>query len=700
MPMDFTEIGRIRMDKTEFANLFHNYEGISAILKNSTHQEIVSVVSELTTISPETLEAWPMGGYSKGRTSSAYHFVLEDLLRNVEHYDWLYGRLSDDISRKVFTKLMQFRLIPAMRLVEEAYDGVNRQYFDKAILSCDENEVFVDCGGFIGDTTEDYIREYKKYKKIYVYEPSGDNIEACRKNLKKYRDVIVKRCGVGEKSARMAMNTGKSSSSFVNAAPEQEAVEVISLDEDIREKITFIKMDIEGFEIPAIIGAKEHIKNDSPKLAVCIYHVISDMWEIPKLIDAINPNYRFYIRHYCKTQNGETVLYAILPCTKETRRKTSHGSKRIVAMAPYERGWTNVELIKDCGLIPYILHKNYNYDVSMVGADAGPYPYHEKYINGVKMEFLPSGNISEKVRYIAANARGIDALLIRGCYASNFPIADVYKQANPAGRIYIGLDANSSWMDRIEWDEPEFIRFMDNCDVIATSCSSIQTFLNEKWPWKVEYIPNGWYDFSHQRKEYVFESKENIILTVGRLGTAQKATEVLLDAFARIANQIPEWQLRLVGGVEETFRTYIQEYFERFPLLSGRVLFTGILTDREKLFQEYQNAKIFTMPSDWEGGTPNVIAEALHAGCVTAVTRFDAYEDATDHDRCGLSSEIRDVDGFAGILYRLCTDKNLKQLSEHAYKYSRRHFDMENITARVNEMLFGEGSYGNHLERR
>lgn len=57
-------------------------------------------------------------------------------------------------------------------------------------------------------------------------------------------------------------------------------------------------------------------------------------------------------------------------------------------MAPYERGWSNVELVKDCGLIPYIMHKNYGYEVSMVGADGGPYPYHEKYTKGVKMENL------------------------------------------------------------------------------------------------------------------------------------------------------------------------------------------------------------------------------------------------------------------------------------------------------------------------
>ena len=40
-------------------------------------------------------------------------------------------------------------------------------------------------------------------------------------------------------------------------------------------------------------------------------------------------------------------------------------------MAPYERPWSNVELVKDCGLIPYLLYKNHGCDASMVGANGG-----------------------------------------------------------------------------------------------------------------------------------------------------------------------------------------------------------------------------------------------------------------------------------------------------------------------------------------
>lgn len=545
----------------------------------------------------------------------------------------------------------------------------------------------------MGNTAEDYILQHGKYKKIYVYEPLENYAESCRERLEKYKDVIVKKYSVGEKSSRMMIDVA----GLADVDTEQEEIEIVSLDEDIMEKVTFIKMDVAGFGIPAIIGAKNHIRDDSPKLAICIHYVISDLWEIPKLINAINPDYQFYIRNYMESENLAAILYAIPPCCKKKYPKESGRQKKIVAIAPHERGGTNIELIKDCGLIPYLLYKNHGHSVTMVGAEEGPYPYLE-YIKGVKMEFLPGSSISEKVRYITDNAGEIDALLIRGCHSANFPVVETYKQANPDGRIYAGLDANSAWMDRIKWDDSEFMKFMDSCDVIATSCLSMQKFLNEKWPWKIEHIPNGWYDFSHQQKEPVFENKKNIILTVGRLGTEQKATEVLLEAFAKITDKIPDWELRLAGGVEESFGAYIKEYFNRFPDLSGKVRFVGMITDRDRILMEYQDAKIFAMSSKVEGGTPNVIAEALHAGCVMAVTRFDAYEEATDYGRCGLSVEKGDADGLAEILYRLCMEKNLKQFSEHAYQYSRRHFDMENITAKVNEMLFGEeGSYENNF---
>lgn len=86
--------------------------------------------------------------------------------------------------------------------------------------------------------------------------------------------------------------------------------DVVSLDEDIHERVTFIKMDVEGVEMEALKGCQNHIKKDRPILAISLYHNVEDIYEIPLFINGIVEEYRFDIRHYTP-YHGETVLYAI-----------------------------------------------------------------------------------------------------------------------------------------------------------------------------------------------------------------------------------------------------------------------------------------------------------------------------------------------------------------------------------------------------
>jgi hypothetical protein len=79
-----------------------------------------------------------------------------------------------------------------------------------------------------------------------------------------------------------------------------------------KKKTTFIKMDLEGYEELALLGAKETIKRDKPKLAISIYHGKDDYWKLPNIILDADSEYRFYIRHYTLF-NNETVLYGYAP---------------------------------------------------------------------------------------------------------------------------------------------------------------------------------------------------------------------------------------------------------------------------------------------------------------------------------------------------------------------------------------------------
>jgi hypothetical protein len=75
------------------------------------------------------------------------------------------------------------------------------------------------------------------------------------------------------------------------------------------EKITYLKMDIEGGEFHALKGAEKTILRDKPKLAISIYHSHDDMIRIPEYIHDLLPEYKLYVRQHSIFH--ETVLYAI-----------------------------------------------------------------------------------------------------------------------------------------------------------------------------------------------------------------------------------------------------------------------------------------------------------------------------------------------------------------------------------------------------
>ena len=77
------------------------------------------------------------------------------------------------------------------------------------------------------------------------------------------------------------------------------------------ERVTFIKMDIEGAELESLKGAgRIIIREQKPKLAICVYHKKEDIFDIPEYILSLNPKYKLYLRHYTLGE-WDTVLYAI-----------------------------------------------------------------------------------------------------------------------------------------------------------------------------------------------------------------------------------------------------------------------------------------------------------------------------------------------------------------------------------------------------
>lgn len=671
-----------------------SFDDICNLVSTCSVEEIIGCLSKAAGISERAMALQPMGGYSKGKNSGCYYFVLKDLKENLSRYQWIYARLADSRSREVFLNLIRFRIFPNKVFLKSACDSGHDQYFCPEIVRCGKEEVFVDCGGFTGDTTENFIKNYKDYKHIYIYEPSAENIKQCRKTVSQYDRITIRQCGVGKKKSEAAFAQNGSSSSFVgNNQTESNKIKVVCLDQDITEPVSFIKMDIECSEIDALIGAKRHIQKDFPKLAICVYHILSDIWEIAQIIDTICPQYRFYMRHYNEDQNWETVLYAIP--IKTVKKPASLCKKEKIGVYSMEGScgyWVNAQLTKDCGAVPYLFYKRYGYRAVMVSRRCPEltYPSLETAVKGMTLDFLPDDadvRIAE-IKYIIKHYQEMDIFVLYGPYPPYFPVLDTYRKLRPDGKVYLALDANPDWMDRMVLT-PALRKFMDQCDVIATSSKVMQKHLSMKWPYKIEYIPNGFYNFANCSLRVQFSKKENVLLTVGRIGIAQKNNELLLQAFAQIADKIPEWSLRLVGNIENSFQTYIETYFRNYPELKNRVIFTGNILDKRQLMEEYKKAKIFVLTSRWEGGTPNVIAEALYGGCYMVTAPIDAADDAVDGGRCG--QIFTSDEQLAPLLVRICHQPEiLKKGGNNAVKYARRVYDYTKIIKRLHYLLFQE----------
>lgn len=229
----------------------------------------------------------------------------------------------DEISKNIFAQVLQYRLTGDIEhIFQICSDG---QYFAlPQFRFCSADEVFVDCGAFVGDVVEKFIENNSGYfKKIYAFEPNPAALEVMKRRICSVRNrwifqndkIVYEQIGVGKKCAEVSfgINTENASNCTVQVhSGNQKTIKIVSLDQYFTDcgepKITFLKADIEGSEWDMLTGAQQMIRRCKPKLAISIYHNIFDFYRIPIFLKELVPEYRFSVRHHWLSVN-ETILY-------------------------------------------------------------------------------------------------------------------------------------------------------------------------------------------------------------------------------------------------------------------------------------------------------------------------------------------------------------------------------------------------------
>ena len=221
------------------------------------------------------------------------------LKENSNKLEKLMHKLEDELSRKTLDAVLRARLTWDAAYLQDIYNS--KQYFPE-FVKLGNDEVFFDCGAWIGDTLGAWIEETGgKFQKVVCYEPekaqANKLISNFEKEIEEGRVELISKClSDKEGTVYLCVSTSATGSYIVNSTSGYSVVQVQTTTIDCVAKdepdVTFIKMDIEGSELAALKGAEQTIRRCRPKLAICVYHKMEDIIEIPQYIDGLDLNYR------------------------------------------------------------------------------------------------------------------------------------------------------------------------------------------------------------------------------------------------------------------------------------------------------------------------------------------------------------------------------------------------------------------------
>lgn len=232
-------------------------------------------------------------------------FTEEYYNSNQKDFDFVYSRLADKHSKKTFENIIKYKLSGKISYLLDCQVSSSEPYNSFLKL---ENESFLDLGAYNGDTVADFINKCRNYKDITAVEPDTKTFKKLQKNTENVKNItlinacISNQCGL----LPFAMKGGRNSS-LTGGDTLLNCINVDSLNQGF----TYIKMDVEGEEVNAVLGAKQTILNHKPKMLISAYHRTDDFIKIPQTVLGIRDDYKIYLRHFEGLPAWDTNFYFI-----------------------------------------------------------------------------------------------------------------------------------------------------------------------------------------------------------------------------------------------------------------------------------------------------------------------------------------------------------------------------------------------------
>lgn len=209
-----------------------------------------------------------------------------------------YESLADEESRAIYSAVINYRLTGRLEYLLGAYSESEEIY---SLIKKREVRAFVDVGAYRGDTLREAVEYFDTLERVYAIEPDKKNF----KKLSNYAEALPievypinaaawSTTGVGSIS-----ESGNRNSTIQATASFQHTVDEVSLatvDSLVRHRVDYIKYDVEGAELEALVGSRETIEKYRPTLLVSLYHRSRDIFYLTEYLSKMYNEYNLYIR--------------------------------------------------------------------------------------------------------------------------------------------------------------------------------------------------------------------------------------------------------------------------------------------------------------------------------------------------------------------------------------------------------------------
>jgi FkbM family methyltransferase len=251
-------------------------------------------------------------------------------LASEEEVDEVLGFLADSDSRRILSGLHKYQQGGALETVLRS-ELSDKQYLGTTLpephkdrwITHDDN--WLDVGAFTGDTLSSILTYYPsefKSSHFNCFEPDAVSFDKLKAWCALHKpSAQLFHAAVGLVESRVAFMPSGQLSAKAEQGPSRDygdgveisehEVRMLRLDDLISSSpFSHIKMDIEGAEMDAILGAQRVLQEERPKIAISLYHKPRDLFEIPIFLKNLLPNYSWFVRCY-GSHGYDTILYGV-----------------------------------------------------------------------------------------------------------------------------------------------------------------------------------------------------------------------------------------------------------------------------------------------------------------------------------------------------------------------------------------------------